>query len=158
MSELNTGNIQDLINLRSITDLIEAKKWSEIENYFNSSAQLRRLGVTVNLQNPDEPRCDILVIADYHQGGVGQNFIHGGITSALLDLSIGLTALPYLKDGHFATSQLNISFLKPVSSQPVYCIAKMESKINKRVMANATVFNHNGEACVYASGIIRLNV
>jgi len=150
--------MQDLINLRSITHLIEAGKWKEIAQYFNESAQLKQLGFTINLQSPDKPRCDIFKIADFHQGGVGQNYIHGGITSAMLDLTIGLTALNYLKDGHFATSQLNISFLKPVASKPIYSIANIDSKIDNRIMANGTVFNEAGVACVYASGIIRLNI
>jgi len=150
----------DLKNTNSlnIANCIADNDWIKVEEYFNNSAFLTHLGITVSLDNPDLPRCEISHLEPFHLGGIGQNFVNGAIISSILDLSVGLTALKYSKMGKFATSSLNIEMARPVDNGRFYAISKRNRIIGKKLFSEATIFNSNDEPCVYASGILRIGI
>jgi len=148
----------NLSNLSIIQPLIAENDWKAVEGYFNNSPQLSYFGISVKLDDPDAPRCEILKIMPYHLGGLGLEFINGGVISAVVDLAIGLTAIRYLNKGYLATSKLNIDLIRPIDGQCFYAISKMNRKIDAKVFSEATIFNYKDEPCVYASGATRIGI
>jgi acyl-coenzyme A thioesterase PaaI-like protein len=76
----------------------------------------------------------------------------------MIDLSIGLTGLNVLKEGHLATTQITINFKKPVSNKPFYAISSIVEVVENQVFAQSTVYNNEGETCATAIGIVRINL
>jgi len=150
--------MNDLTSMQDIAHLVKQNKWEEIQEFFNHSPQVLHLGITVNLANPVNPKCNISKICSFHLGGIGQNYINGGVIATMLDLSIGLTALKYLENGNIATGKLNIDFLRPIEGKALYTIAKINNKIGNNLYAEAVVYNCNNQPCVYASDTIRINI
>lgn len=147
------------IDLSSIiSQHIQNNDWIEIERYFNNSALIKHLGISVNLEDPEQPKCEITDIQAFHLGGVGQGFINGAIISAIFDLVIGLTSLKYFSLGNFATSNVNIQFVKPVDNNRIYATSKRNTKIGNRVFSESTLFNFRDEPCAYATGEIRVGI
>tara|TARA_R110001599_G_scaffold9374_1_gene46315 strand:- start:1035 stop:1490 length:456 start_codon:yes stop_codon:yes gene_type:complete len=143
---------------KSISNHVHDGNWGEIENIFNNTEFAKHLGINVNLDEPSKPKCEINDIKAFHLGGVGQDYVNGAVISGVFDLVIGLTALQYSSRGNFATSNVNIRFLKPVEKNRFYTIAKINSIIGNRVFSEATLFNCKGEPCGYANGEIRVGI
>lgn len=148
----------DLRNLSVITDLINQEKWEAIETYFNNSQQLKHFGITINLKDISRPKCEINKIEPYHLGGIGQDFINGGIVSAVVDLSVGLTGLTFLGNGNLATSRLNIELKKPITNERFYAVSMIEKRVGNKVFSQATLYNYKNEPCVFATGIVQINL
>ncbi len=137
---------------------IDGENWNEIERFFNSSDFSKHMGITVILDELENPKCEIANIKPFHLGGIGQNYINGAIISAMFDLVIGLTGLKYSSSGNFATSNINIQLLKPVENDYFYATAKCNRKIGRRVFSESTLFNVKNEPCAYATGEIRIGL
>jgi len=150
---MTKANISNLM-----ADHIGNGDWGKVEDFFNASDLTRLLGITVDLDDPDMPRCLIKDIQPFHLGGVGQEYINGAIISAILDLALGLTGLQYSKLGSFATCSLNIDMARPIEKDSFYVIAKCNRKIDKKLFSEATIFNSNDEPCVYATGMLRIAI
>jgi acyl-coenzyme A thioesterase PaaI-like protein len=150
--------MNDLRHLNTISDLVNGKNWAAIEAYFNRSEQLKHFGISIDLSDILQPKCAINKIESYHLGGIGQDFVNGAIISAMIDLSIGLTGLNVLKEGHLATSQITINFKKPLSNKPFYAISSIVEVIDNQVFAHSTVYNFEGEPCATSIGIVRINL
>jgi acyl-coenzyme A thioesterase PaaI-like protein len=132
--------------------------WREIERFFNQSELTRHLGINVDLQDPDRPRCDVKTVQSFHLGGIGQDYINGAVISAMYDLAIGLTALPYASEGNFATTNVNIRLLKPVENGRFYMVSRINQRIGNRVFAEATLYNFEDEARGHANGEISVGL
>lgn len=143
---------------KSISQHVNDGNWDEIENFFNNSDLARHLGINVVLDDPARPKCEVSDIKALHLGGVGEDYINGVIISGVFDLVIGLTALEFSSRGNFATSSVNIRFIKPVENNRFYAIAKISSILGNRVFSDATLFNYKGECCAYANGEIRIGI
>jgi len=141
-----------------ISKHVHNDNWVEIERYFNSSEFAKHMGITVILDDPEQPKCEISDIKPFHLGGVGQDFVNGAVISAIFDLVIGLTGLRYSSLGKFATSNINIQLLKPVDNNRLYATSKCNTKIGNRVFSESTLFNFRDEPCAYATGEIRVGI
>jgi acyl-coenzyme A thioesterase PaaI-like protein len=119
---------------------------------------VKRLGVVVDLSNPEEPRCDMRDIEDYHLGGIGQDFVNGAVTSSVIDIALGLTGIRFADMGYFATRNLHIDLTLPVEKHGFYVTARSTSRIGKNLFAEATVFNLEGEPRVHATGVVRIGI
>jgi acyl-coenzyme A thioesterase PaaI-like protein len=150
--------MNDLRHLNTITDLVNQKNWAAIEGYFNQSQQLKHFGISIDLSDINQPKCAIKTIEPYHLGGIGQDYVNGAIISAMIDLSIGLTGLNVLKEGHLATSQITINFKKPLSNKPFYALSSVVEVIDNQVFAQSMVYNQDGEICATGIGIVRINL
>lgn len=138
--------------------LLAAENWAGVADIFNGLKLVQHLGVRVCLDDPYEPRCILDEVEPFHLGGIGQDFINGAMTSAVIDLAIGLTAMPYAGEGYFATRNLNIDLTSPIPSDGFYVLAKCNQRIGKQLYSEATVFSPQGDALVYATGVVRLSV
>lgn len=144
--------------IEEIAHHVNSKNWKEIENYFSQSDFAKHLGISVSLDDPDKPRCEINDIKRFHLGGVGQNYINGAVLSAVFDFVIGLNGLGYTSLGNFATANVHIRFLKPVENDGFYAVSEINKKIGNRVFAEATLFNAKGEPCAHANGEIIVGI
>lgn len=137
---------------------IERDNWVAVEQALNQSELALLLGFRVSLDDPLRPRCEVSEIKSLHRGGIGQHFINGAIISALFDYLFGLTALPYLSEGYFATSNVNVRFVKPVKDEPFNSIATSKERIGNSIFSEATLYDFNGQPCVHATGEIRVGI
>lgn len=141
-----------------IASQVEAGDWKSIETHFNSSPFTRHMGLSISLDDPSTPKCMIIDAQPFQTGGVGQDFVNGAIIAAMFDFTIGLTALPYASQGNFATTNVNVKFIKPVEQNGVYVTATCTRKIDKKLFVEATLFNRRNDACCHANGEIRVAI
>jgi acyl-coenzyme A thioesterase PaaI-like protein len=142
----------------SIGDLVARGAWEAVQDRFNGMEFVQRLGVTVDLTNPDQPRCDVAQVESYHLGGIGQDFVNGAVTSGVIDIALGLTGMRFAHMGFFATRNLHIDLTLPVEKEGFYVTARSTSRIGKNLFAEATVFNLAGEPRVHATGVVRIGI
>ncbi|GAB5415768.1 MAG: hypothetical protein Cons2KO_33710 [Congregibacter sp.] len=142
----------------TMAQALEQEDWPAIEEHFNQLEFVRLLGVRVCLNNPDRPRCDVADIQPFHLGGIGQDFVNGAITSAVIDLALGLTGVRFAHMGYFATRNLQIDLTLPVEKDGFYVTSRLTSRIGKNGFAEATVFNLKGEPRVHATGVVRVGI
>jgi len=138
--------------------LVENGKWEAIEAHFNQGAFAQHMGFKVALEDPQQPKCSIDTPAEFHAGGVGQEFVNGAIIAAMFDFVIGLTALKFVSLGNFATCNVNISLIRPVKHTGVYATAKCNRQIGKRLFVESVLFDGDDEPCCYANGEIRVGI
>lgn len=138
--------------------LVENEDWAGIAGHFNKLEFVRLLGIRVNLDDPDRPRCSVDSIQPFHLGGIGQDFVNGAITSAVLDLALGLTGVRFASLGYFATRNLHIDLTLPVEKEGFYVSSRQTSRIGKNLFCEATVFNLRGEPRVHATGVVRIGI
>lgn len=142
----------------SMGELVREGNWLGVEALFNEMEFVRRLGLVVDLSDPEKPRGDVRTIESYHLGGIGQDFVNGAVTSGVIDIVLGLTGLPFAEMGYFATRNLQIDLTLPVEKEGFYVTARATSRIGKNLFAEATVFNPNGEPRVHATGVVRIGI
>jgi acyl-coenzyme A thioesterase PaaI-like protein len=148
--------MDDMANPMAV--LVANEDWAAVAGHFNDMEFVRLLGMRVNLDDPERPRCSLDTIGSLHLGGIGQDFVNGMITSAALDLALGLTGVRYVSMGYFATRNLHIDLTLPVEKEGFYIISRETSRIGKNLFCEATVFNRNGEPRVHATGLVRLGI
>lgn len=142
----------------SMAHLVSESNWSEVATRFNDMEFVRRLGLVIDLSDPDQPRGDVTKIESYHLGGIGQDFVNGAVTSGVIDIVLGLTGLRFAEMGYFATRNLQIDLALPVEKDGFYVVSRTTSRIGKNLFAQATVFNPNGEPRVHATGVVRIGI
>ena len=138
--------------------LIGQGDWPAVESLFNEMEFVRRLGLSIDLSDPDRPRGDVTKIESYHLGGIGQDFVNGAVTSGVIDIVLGLTGLRFAEMGYFATRNLQIDLTLPVEKHGFYVTSRATSRIGKNLFAEATVFNPDGEPRVHATGVVRIGI
>ncbi|MEM1141843.1 MAG: PaaI family thioesterase [Pseudomonadota bacterium] len=138
--------------------LLEENRWDEIADHFNQLGFVKQLGVRVSFDGPEQPRCELREVEDYHLGGIGQDFINGAVTSAVIDLALGLTGISSASLGYFATKNIHIDFMKPVESDGFYVLSKPTQRVGKNQFCEATIYNWRGEARVFATGLVRVGI
>lgn len=141
-----------------IAALVANEKWGEIEAHFNQGEFVRHMGFEVSLKDPEQPRCFISKPADFHLGGVGQKFVNGAVIAGMFDFVIGLTALKFASAGNFATTNVNISLIRPVNHEGAYATAKCNRQIGNRLFVEAVLFDGEDKPCCYANGEIRVGI
>ena len=144
--------------MQSMRELVERGDWTALQERFNAQEFVKRLGVVVDLSDPDAPRCDMPNIESYHLGGIGQDFVNGAVTASVIDIALGLTGIRYAHMGYFATRNLHIDLTLPVEKAGFYVTARSTSRIGKNLFAEATVFNPAGEPRVHATGVVRIGI
>ncbi|MDP5071698.1 MAG: PaaI family thioesterase [Congregibacter sp.] len=142
----------------SMGQLVSQGDWSAVASRFNEMEFVQRLGMVVDLSDPDRPRGDVNQIESYHLGGIGQDFVNGAVTSGVIDIVLGLTGLRFAEMGYFATRNLQIDLTLPVEKDGFYVTSRATSRIGKNLFAEATVFNPNGEPRVHATGVVRIGI
>lgn len=150
--------MNDLRDLSNLFSAIESGDWREIEAHFNNSPQLLHMGIAIQLEDLYQPVCGIEKVENYHLGGIGQDYVNGGVISAVFDLSIGLTGLSFLREGHFATNQLNIHLSKPLEAKAFYAVSQINKQIGNTLFSESTLYNYKNEPCAYASGTVRIRL
>ncbi len=141
-----------------IAALAQDGKWEDIEAHFNQGAFVQHMGFNVSLKDPQQPKCSIVKPADFHLGGVGQEFVNGAVIAGMFDFVIGLTALRFASLGNFATSNVNISLIRPVKYAGVYATAKCNRQIGRRLLVESVLFDGEDNPCCYANGEIRVGI
>ncbi|NOT75197.1 MAG: PaaI family thioesterase [Cyclobacteriaceae bacterium] len=144
----------DLSKLHQVLHWINDGKIKELEDVFNQSAQLKTIGVSIDISDLKHPAVVIKKVEDIHRGGIGGDAVNGGIISMLIDLAIGLLGLPYYGEGLTATHHLSIHFIKPLNALAVRLEAEETHVINNRVFGHVKVMNEKGEVCSYATGVL----
>lgn len=142
----------NLTQLHRIRQTAIDKNWKEMENFFNASVQLRHSGIRVDLTDIVKPLVIIDEVQEYHKGGVGTEAVNGAVIAMLADLAIGLLGLSYYAEGMTATSNLSISYIKPLMAKKVTVQAEATEVVGKRIFGIVRVMNETGEVCCYATG------
>jgi acyl-coenzyme A thioesterase PaaI-like protein len=143
-----------LTSLHKVRHLAVEGRWREIENFFNDSLQLRQIGATVDLSNPQQPGVFVHRVNEMHRGGIGGEAVNGGVISMLVDLAIGLLGLNYFGEGMTATSHLSIHFLKPLVAETVIFKADLTEVVGNKIFGKVDVMNERQEVCTYATGVL----
>ena len=143
---------------RQIAGQVERGDWKAIEDHFNETPFVQHMGLSISLENPDIPNCFIREPMPFHTGGVGQNFLNGAVIAAMFDFVIGLTALHYASRGNFATTNVNVKFVRPVKQIGVYVVAEVTREIGRKLFVESTLFDGEDKPCCYASGEIRTGI
>lgn len=143
---------------KRIGEWITNGDWQAVQESFNAQEFMQRLGVSVDLSDPEHPRCSVEHVESYHLGGIGQDFVNGAVISAVLDIAIGLTGMRFAKHGYFATRSLQIDLALPVEKHGFYVVSRSTSQIGRNLFAEARVFNPAGEARVHATGVVRIGI
>ena len=142
----------------SISELVAAGDWQAAQDQFNAKEFMRWLGISVDLSDPERPRCSLLEPQPFHLGGIGQDYVNGAVISAVLDIALGLTGIRYAPMGYFATRNLHIDLTLPVENDGFYVTGRETSRIGKNLFAEATVFNLDGEPRVHSTGVVRIGL
>lgn len=125
-----------------------------MEDFFNSSIQLRHSGMRVDLTDIGKPLVIIDSVEEYHKGGVGTEAVNGAVIAMLIDLAIGLLGLPHYGEGMTGTSNLSINYVKPLLAKKVIVSAEQTEVVNKRIFGIVRVMNEKEEVCAYATGAL----
>jgi uncharacterized protein (TIGR00369 family) len=125
-----------------------------MENFFNTSVQLRHSGIRVDLTDISKPLVMIDEVQEYHKGGVGTEAVNGAVIAMLADLAIGLLGLTHYEEGMTGTSNLSINYLKPLLAKEIIVYAEQTEVVNKRIFGIVRVMNEKEEVCAYATGAL----
>lgn len=138
--------------------LVEQQDWPEIERYFNEGPFTTHMGLRVSLEDIKKPRVDLVEPQPFHLGGVGQDYVNGAITAGMFDFVIGLIAIPFISQGHFATTNVNIQLVKPLKQGGVHAVAECTQQIGNRLFVDAVIFDGESDPCCHATGEIRVGI
>lgn len=144
----------NLSQLHRIRQTAIDKNWKEMEAFFNASVQLKHSGIRVDLSDISKPLVIIDQVQEHHRGGVGTEAVNGAVIAMLADLAIGLLGLPHYTEGMTGTSNLSITYAKPLVTNKVMVSAEQTEVINKRIFGVVRVMNDRGEVCAYATGAL----
>ena len=110
------------------------------------------MGLKMEFNEDEEDVVCIWHPSEYYQGWI--NTLHGGIESTLLDECCGWVVTHKLKTTG-VTSQLNVRFLKPISTLEPQLIIRAHLVEMKRNLAfiDAEIINGKGEICTTAQSI-----
>src|SRR6267154_2195598 len=114
----------NLTNLHRIRQTAIDKNWKEMESFFNSSVQLKHSGMRVDLTDIKKPLVIIDNVEEYHKGGIGTEAVNGAVIAMLADLAIGLLGLSHFAEGMTGTSNLNITYVRPLHAKKVIVSAE----------------------------------
>ena len=144
----------NLTQLHRIRQTAIDQNWTEMENFFNSSIQLRHSGIRIDLTDITKPLVIIDTVEEYHKGGIGTEAVNGAVIAMLADLAIGLLGLAHYAEGMTGTSNLNINYVKPLLAKKVIVRAEQTVVVNKRIFGIVRIMNENEEVCAYATGAL----
>lgn len=144
----------NLTQLHRIRQTAIDKNWKEMENFFNSSIQLKHSGFRVDLSDIAKPKVFIDEVQEFHKGGIGTEAVNGAVIAMLADLAIGLLGLMHFADGMTGTSNLNINYVKPLLASKVVVQAEQTEVVGKRIFGIVRVMNEKGVVCAYATGAL----
>ena len=137
---------------------IEDNDWASIETYFNDTPFAQHMALDVRLDDPSRPKCMLRENQPFHTGGVGQDFVNGAVIAAIFDFVVGLTALPHASEGNFATTNVNVKFIKPVEQDGLYAVAECTRQIGQKLFVESTLYNGQGDPCCFANGEVRVGI
>lgn len=141
-----------LSQLHKLREVARSGNFTEIEKFFNASAQLKQMHIRVDLSDVKQPQVCIDEVLEVHKGGIGTEAVNGAVIALLVDLAIGLLGIRHYAEGMTATSNLNINYVKPLMATKVVVRAEETEVIGKRIFGIARVMNEKGEVCAYATG------
>ena len=143
-----------LSQLHKLKQVVMEGNYKAIEDFFNASAQLKKMNIRIDLSNLASPLVSIDEVLEIHQGGIGTEAVNGAVIALLIDLAIGLLGVKYYSEGMTATSNLNINYIKPLLAKKVMVQAEQTQVIGNRIFGIARVMDENGEVCTYATGTV----
>ena len=85
----------NLTNLHRIRQTAIDQNWKGMEEFFNSSIQLRHSGIRIDLTDINKPLVIIDTVEEFHKGGIGTEAVNGAVIAMLADLAIGLLGLTH---------------------------------------------------------------
>ena len=144
----------DLTQLHRLRETAIDKNWKELENFFNSSIQLRHNGIHIDLSDLERPSAIVETVESYHRGGIGTDAVNGAVIAMLADLALGLLGLAYFSEGMTATSSLTINYVKPLRASKIIARAEQTEVVNNRIFGIVRVMTENEEVCAYATGAV----
>jgi uncharacterized protein (TIGR00369 family) len=147
--------ITTLTDVDNLLQAIARQDWKTVEAGFNNSTQCRYLKFRTDLSDIDHPKVWIDKVEDIHRGGLLGSAVHGGIISAISDLTVGLLALHLMTEGPAGTARLSIDYIRPLVAQQVQAVASVEYETKRRVFGVVKVMNEEGTICALAHGEIQ---
>lgn len=138
--------------------LIANERWAEVAAQFSDMAFAKHLGISVSLDDPEHPVCTVSEIKDFHLGGIGRDFVNGAVLSGMVDLALGITALPHARMMAFATSNVSLDLAKPVRSGPFYAVSKCNQIIGRKLFSEVVIYDHDDKPCVFGTGTITTGI
>lgn len=71
------------------------------------------------------------------------NFVHGGVTATLMDITMGFAAYSLLPEGFgVVTANLSIDFLNPGMGERIVAIGEVEKSGEKLIFCKARIFTY----------------
>ncbi len=120
---------------------------------FNASQTLGFFGAVIEFDG-DKARAIIDPVQDAMRGGMGGEYVNGGVVAALFDLAIGVTPALVDPTRRCATMSISMNFERPVRGDRIVC----EAWINRAgpvVYASAHLLDGEGNVCAHAQGLVR---
>lgn len=125
-------------------------------NDFNQSLALKHFGAKISFPTTDRVHIDIDPIRVEHLGGMGSDVVNGGVLAAAFDLALGCTGAlvnPRLRN---ATTQLSMTFERPVRGKKLRVEAWINSAGKLLLFSGAELFDENDQLCARGTAVVRL--
>ena len=152
---MNKDSLTTLTDVDKLLEAVSAGDWKTVEQGFNNSTQCKYLKFRTDLSNINSPVVWIDQVEDIHRGGLLGSAVHGGIISAICDLTVGLLALHLMTEGPAGTARLSIDYIRPLVAKQVKAVATVEYETSRRVFGAVKVYNEEGTLCALAHGEIQ---
>ena len=123
---------------------------------FNQSQALKLFGTRISFPTTDRVRIEINPLRTEHLGGMGSDVVNGGILAAAFDLALGCSGAlvdPKLRN---ATTQLSITFERPVRGRLLRAEAWINSFGKLLLFSGGELTDDAGRVCARATGVVRL--
>ncbi|WP_077212232.1 PaaI family thioesterase [Bacillus dakarensis] len=134
---------EETIILEHVLDGVKQKRVSK-QSTINAFLQMKR--------EFHDNSCEITIPLTQISNN-NKNILHGGVTAAIMDETMGSLAHSLLPEGYsVVTTQLNINYLAPGVGDYVTCQSRMEHKGAKTMVLSADVFRSDGQKIAHATG------
>lgn len=111
-------------------------------------------GLKMRFQTDGEALYTWLVVPDHFSGW--SNLVHGGITTTILDETMGWSAI-YLLRAMVLTKSINIDFLKPIYvGDDIRAEGRVVEMREREAVMQGLLYNSEGRLCARATGIFAM--
>ncbi len=122
---------------------------------FNQSQAIRPWGLKVSF-SADRVFVHLDAVKPEQRGGLGTDAVNGAVLAGIFDLAIGCTPALMDPSRKSATSQLSISFMKPVRGNSLRAEAWIDSAGKRTVFSTAVIYDEAGEVCARCQGMAQM--
>jgi uncharacterized protein (TIGR00369 family) len=124
---------------------------------FSNSRALKHFGLTVHFPDPEHVEVRADAIRPEHRGGLGTDAVNGGVLAAVFDLAIGCSAALVDPTRRSATTQLSMSFERPLKGDAFRAVSEVDSFGSSLLFASARIIDQSGQVCARCRGVVRLS-